>query len=140
LSDSSAVPAHAHALLDFVVQAPPRRIVTPEEFRRIALDLPEAVESAHMGTPDFRVRGKIFATLGSGKEPRCVLKFTLEQQEMFMRIEPAVFMPVDGGWGRKGWTQVRLAAAEAGIVSDALATAWRNTAPKRLAATRAAAP
>lgn len=106
--------------------------MTPARFRRIALDLPEAVESAHMGTPDFRVRKKIFATLGSGTAPRCVLKFTLEQQEMFMRVDPSAFAPVDGGWGRKGWTHLHLPAASEAIVRDALATAWRNTAPKTL--------
>jgi hypothetical protein len=107
----------------------------PDEFRRLALALPEAVENAHLGTPDFRVRGKIFATLGAGAEARCVVKFTLEQQEMFMRVDPLVFVPVKGGWGRKGWTHLLLASALAPIVSDALTLAWRNVAPKKLAAT-----
>jgi hypothetical protein len=108
--------------------------VTPAQFRRIALGLPEAVESAHMGTPDFRVRKKIFATLGSGDSLRCVLKFSLEQQEMFVRVDPLSFAPVDGGWGRKGWTHLHLKAAGEAIVRDALATAWRNVAPKKLIA------
>jgi hypothetical protein len=106
--------------------------VTPTQFRRIALGLPEAVESAHMGTPDFRVHKKIFATLRSGDASRCVLKFTLEQQELFMRVDSAAFAPVDGGWGRKGWTHLHLAAASEAIVRDAIAAAWRNTAPKTL--------
>lgn len=109
--------------------------MTPDQFRRIALGLPEAIESAHMGTPDFRVRKKIFATLGLADVGRCVVKFTLEQQEMFMRVEPEVFAPVDGGWGRKGWSWLYLRDAKAAIVRDALETAWRNVAPKRLAAT-----
>jgi hypothetical protein len=109
--------------------------LTPEQFRRLALDLPEAIESAHMGTPDFRVRGKIFATLGAAKEEvRCVVKFSIEQQEMFARVAPDLFEPVPGGWGRKGWTLLRLRPAGAAIVRDALETAWRNVAPKRLAA------
>ncbi|MEO5626610.1 MAG: MmcQ/YjbR family DNA-binding protein [Dokdonella sp.] len=108
--------------------------MNPDDFRRLALALPEAVESAHLGTPDFRVRGKIFATLGAGAEPRCVVKFTLEQQEVFMRVDPAAFEPVKGGWGRKGWTHILLSSAQPPIVSDALALAWRNTAPKKLAA------
>jgi hypothetical protein len=109
--------------------------MTPDQFRRIALGFPEAVESAHMGHPDFRVRGKIFATLGAGAADRGMLKFSPEQQEMFMRIAPAMFEPVTGGWGRKGSTWLHLRAAEPALTRDALATAWRNTAPKRLAAT-----
>ena len=109
--------------------------MTPQPFRRLALALPEATEGAHMGSADFRVRGRIFATLGSAKRVRCVVKFTVEQQEMFMRVVPAVFSPVEGGWGRKGWTLLDLRSAKSAIVRDALATAWRNVAPKRLAAT-----
>jgi hypothetical protein len=85
---------------------------------------------------DFRVRGKIFATLGdTAKDVRCVVKFTLDQQEMFMRVAPALFAPVKGGWGRKGWTQLQLGVAKPAIVRDALAAAWRNVAPKKLAVT-----
>ena len=109
--------------------------MTPEQFRRLALFLPEAVESAPMGTPGFRVRGKIFATLGVKREGRCVVKFTLEQQEMFLRVESEAFAPVEGGWGRKGGTLLHLRRAKPAIVRDALATAWRNGAPKKLAAT-----
>ncbi len=108
--------------------------VTADQFRRLALALPEALESAHMGTPDFRVRGRIFATLPAGASARGVLKFTPEQQELFMRVDPAAFAPVDGGWGRKGWTRVSLRAAQARFVGDALTAAWRNVAPKKLAA------
>ena len=113
--------------------------MTPDQFRHIALALPEAVESAHMGHPDFRVRGKIFATLGAGEAERGVLKFSPEQQDMFMRIEPAMFEPVTGGWGRKGWTWLHLRHAKPALTREALTTAWRNTAPKRLAATLDAA-
>lgn len=109
--------------------------MSPGNFRRLALALPEAVENAHMGTPDFRVRGKIFATLSASAQTRCVVKFTPEQQEMFMQVDPATFEPVKGSWGRKGWTQLLLAHAQPPIVRDALALAWRNVAPKKLAAT-----
>lgn len=109
--------------------------MTPDQFRRIALALPEAIESAHMGQPDFRVRKKIFATLAPAPKDRGVLKFTLEQQELFVRVDPAAFAPVAGGWGRKGWTQLQLCHAEPAIVRDALAAAWRSVAPKTLAAT-----
>ena len=125
----------ANPLLDSALTSLPSIAMTPDQFRSLALCLPEAVESAHMGTPDFRVRGKIFATLGSANNGRCVVKFTLEQQEMFVHVEPAAFAPVEGGWGRKGWTWLHLQAATTVIVRDALDSAWRNIAPKRLAAT-----
>lgn len=108
--------------------------LSPDQFRRLALALPEALESEHMGTPDFRVRRKIFATLPTGAAAHAVLKFTLEQQELFMRVDPAAFAPVDGGWGRKGWTRVSLRAVQSRFMRDALTTAWRNVAPKKLAA------
>lgn len=115
--------------------------MTPDQFRRAALALPGAIESAHMGRPDFRVRNKIFASLGTAGKDLGVLKFTLEQQELFVRVDPAAFAPIPGGWGRKGWTQLQLVAGRPAIVRDALATAWRNVAPKKLAAALdAAAP
>lgn len=103
-------------------------------FRNLALNLPEALESAHMDHPDFRVRGKIFATLGP-KEAWGMVMLTPEQQERFMTAEPHVFEPIPGGWGRRGCTKVVLARAKAASVKLALVAAWRNKAPKRLAAT-----
>jgi hypothetical protein len=107
--------------------------MTPDDFRSLALSLPEAVEAAHMGHPDFRVRGKIFATLAAD-ETRGMVKLTPDQQRLFVRTEPKVFEPVAGGWGKRGATYVRLGAATEPAVRQALAAAWRNTAPKRLAA------
>jgi hypothetical protein len=105
--------------------------VTADEFRSLALSLPEAAEAAHMGHPDFRVRGKIFATLSPDDE-RGMVKLTPEQQAVFVRSEPDVFQPVPGGWGRRGATQVCLRTATEATVRQALVVAWRNTAPKRL--------
>ena len=105
--------------------------MTANEFRKIALSLPEAVESAHMGHPDFRVRGKIFATLYPG-DTAGMVKLTPEQQEAFVHAEPEVFTPVKGSWGRRGCTTVNFRAAKKSTLRNALATAWRNTAPKRL--------
>src|SRR5436853_1267301 len=102
--------------------------MTPAQFRALALNLPEAVEGAHMGHPDFRVGGKIFATLGPD-ETWGMVKLTPDKQAVFVRTEPAVFQPVQGGWGRRGATRVHLAAATAAAVRQALAVAWRNTAP-----------
>ena len=109
--------------------------MTPDGFRRLALSLPEAIESAHMGHPDFRVGGKIFATLGSPDASYGMVKLRPEQQELFMRVAPDVFAPAKGGWGRAGSTLVVLKCAKVATLRDAMVAAWRNTAPKRLAAT-----
>jgi hypothetical protein len=85
-----------------------------------------------MGHPDFRVRGKIFATLWPD-ESWGMVKLTPEQQEQFIEAEPDVFMPVKGGWGRRGATLVHLATATRETLRPALVAAWRNVAPKRLA-------
>jgi hypothetical protein len=106
--------------------------MTAQEFRELALSLPEATEAAHMGHPDFRVRGKIFATLGPD-ETWGMAKLTAEQQALFVRTEPKVFQPVNGAWGRRGCTYVNLEAASEPSVRQALIAAWRNAAPKRLA-------
>jgi hypothetical protein len=111
--------------------------VTATTFRRIALSLPEAAEGAHMGHPDFRVRNKIFASLGAQEKGWGTVKLTPEQQEVLLAAEPAVFKPAAGAWGRRGWTQVNLAAANAATLGSALGMAWRNTAPKALAAQNA---
>jgi hypothetical protein len=106
--------------------------MTPDGFRRLALGMPEASEVGHMGHPDFRVRGKIFATLGYPDESWGMVKLTPEQQEAFVDAEPEVFAPVKGGWGRRGATIVRLRPAKARSVRVALAVAWRNVAPRSL--------
>jgi hypothetical protein len=106
--------------------------MTSQDFRRIALSFPETSEESHMGHPDFRVSGKIFATLGYPKPGWGMVKLTRDQQEEFMHDEPKVFVPVKGGWGRKGATSVALKPARKAILRTALAAAWRNRAPKRL--------
>lgn len=105
--------------------------MTVDDFRSMALGLPETLESAHMSHPDFRVRGKIFATLWPDQD--CgVLKLTPEQQQVLIREEPQTFQPVNGAWGARGATKVRLPTAPEDVVRRALLAAWRNTAPKRL--------
>jgi hypothetical protein len=108
--------------------------VKPATFRRLALSLPEASEAAHMGHPDFRVRNKIFASLGTPDGGWGTLKLTSEQQGVLLEAEPSMFEPAAGAWGRRGWTHVRLAAADAETLKSALSMAWRNTAPKALVA------
>lgn len=103
------------------------------QFRRLALEMPEAVESAHMGHPDFRVRGKVFATL-SADEDWGVVKLDLDQQEAFVDAHPSMFEPVPGGWGRRGYSRVLLRTARVPAVRAAMTAAWLNTAPKALIA------
>jgi len=104
--------------------------MTPEDFRRIALDLPEATENSHQGHPDFRVRGKIFATLGWPDAGWAMVKLTPEQQELLTRAEPQIFAPVPGTWGQRGSTNMRLVRADSATARSALTMSWRNTAPK----------
>jgi hypothetical protein len=107
--------------------------VTAREFRSLALRLPQAAEAAHNGHPDFRVAGRIFATLGYPGRGWAMVKLTPEQQQLFVGAQPAAFAPVAGGWGRSGSTSVRLPAARKAAVREALIVAWRNRAPRRLA-------
>ena len=95
------------------------------DFRRIALSLEGAEESSHMGHPDFRVGGRIFATLASAHQGYGNLMLTLEQQVAFVAELPEMFLPVPGGWGRMGATHIRLAAANEDVLSGALHTAWK---------------
>ena len=86
-----------------------------------------------MGHPDFRVGGKIFATLGYPEEGWGMVKLTPEQQEFMVQAEPGIFAPAKGAWGRAGATTVRLRGARVSRVRGALLTAWSNLAPKTLA-------
>jgi len=95
------------------------------DFRRIALSLEGAEESSHMGSPDFRVGGRIFATLASQKQGYGNLMLTPEQQAGFVEEQPNVFVPIAGGWGRMGMTHIRLAVTNEDVLAGALRTAWR---------------
>jgi len=110
--------------------------MTPNEFRELALSFPEAIESAHMRHPDFRVGGKIFATLGYPNENSAMVKLPPGEQKDFIRSSPGVFSTAKGAWGRQGSTVVHLPAATIEIVREALTTAWRNTAAKRVSRNR----
>jgi len=104
--------------------------VTADDFRKLALRMPEATESAHMGHPDFRVRNRIFATLSRSDEDLGMVQLTPEQQREFVGQRPEIFVPVKGGWGVKGATHVRLAKADAESAGAALTAAWRNVSAK----------
>jgi hypothetical protein len=110
--------------------------MTQNEFRKLAMGFPEAIESAHMHHPDFRVAGKIFATLGYPDEQSAMVKLSAADQAEFVRTNPDIFMPVKGAWGRQGGTTINLPTATTNNVRKALSAAWRNTAPKRLTKNR----
>jgi hypothetical protein len=106
--------------------------MTPDDFRRLSLSQPGAVESFRKGRSDFRVGRKLFASLECPTSPVATIQLTPEQQAMFMHAAPGTFGPVPGGWGRLGATNVVLQHAEEATVKSALIHAWRNVAPKAL--------
>ena len=95
--------------------------------------LPEVVEGAHQGHPDFRVGGRVFATLWTDEE-RVVVKLTPQTQTAAVEAEPDAFAPVPGAWGTRGWTSLDLYAAEEESLRSALLNAWKATAPPGLVA------
>lgn len=113
-------------------------MVSMARFRQLALALPEAVEADHFGAPSFRVRGKIFAQ-ASRREGCVVMKFSLDALDVLRMSAGDLFEP-DPGWGKHGWTHVRVADMEEAWVSQLLRDAWRNVAPKSLHAAMGAAP
>ena len=106
--------------------------MTANGFRRLALSFPKTEERAHMHHPDFRVVGKIFATLGYPEDGWAMVKLTPLEQEMFVKAQPAVFNPCTGAWGRRGCTNVRLKSARRPTMRRALEAAWRLAAPETL--------
>ncbi len=107
--------------------------MSPNEFRKLALSHAETEERQHMDHPDFRVAGKIFATLGYPDKTRGMVKLSPEDQHNFCKDYPDTFVPVNGTWGRRGATSVYLKAATKDVLARAIEAAWRNTAPKRQA-------
>ena len=102
--------------------------ITSAEFRKMALRFPGVIESAHMNHPDFRVEGKIFATLVYPDDGWGMVKLTPEQQSSFMRKAPDMFKPCNGVWGQRGATNVDLASARKKLLQAALETAHQNIA------------
>jgi hypothetical protein len=99
--------------------------VNAKDFRRLALLLEGAEEGSHMGAVDFRVGGRIFATLASVKQGYGNLMLSPEQQAAFVEEQPDLFLPVAGGWGRMGATHIRLESATEDALAGALRTAWK---------------
>ena len=107
--------------------------MTANDFRRLALSFPESEERSHMEHPDFRVAGKIFATLGYPEDGWAMVKLTPIEQEMLVKAQPKVFNPCTGAWGRRGCTNVRLKSARKPTLRRALEAASRLAAPEALA-------
>jgi len=103
--------------------------MTAKDFRRIALGMKDAIESAHMGHPDFRVHGRIFATL-HGDLKWGMVNLTPEQQERFIADAPGSFVPEKGAWGLQGCTAVQLNVVDEEVLGEAITLAWRNTTEK----------
>jgi hypothetical protein len=114
------------------IETRPRKVL-PDDVRALALLLPEVVEGAHMGHPDFRVGGKIFATLWTDEE-RVVVRLTPETQAVMTEAEPSVFEPIEGSWGKRGWTNLDLIEADEETLRSALLAAWTAVAPTALVA------
>ena len=111
--------------------------LTVRDFRRLALGMTGAVEGAHMGHPDFRVHGRIFASLQPGMRTGMVV-LTPEQQQRFVRDDPAAFMPESGAWGRAGYTRVQLDRVDEERLGEALTLAFQHVASKTAAKSTAA--
>ena len=103
--------------------------MTPADFRRIALSMPVAIESEHMAHPDFRVGGKIFATLGYPDQDHGMVVLPPEEQANLLRSHPKIFSPAKGAWGKQGSTIVRLETVDKPTLQAALEIAWRRIAP-----------
>jgi hypothetical protein len=106
--------------------------MTAEDFRRLALSLPGAEEGSHMGSADFRVGGRIFATLASQEQGYGNLMLTPDVQAEFVAEQPDIFLPIAGGWGRSGSTHIRLAEATEDLMAGALQTAWKLRTEKNV--------
>jgi len=110
--------------------------MTPDDFRQLALGLADVTEQAHMDHPDFRVGGKIFATLGYPDAEWGMVSLPPVDQDLFIHADPLAFIPVKGAWGKQGATNVRLSKAKKALVKRALESAWRY----RIEKTAATAP
>jgi len=106
--------------------------MTSADFRKIALSMPEAIESEHMAHPDFRVGGKIFASLGYPDPDHGMVVLPPEEQARLLRSHPKVFSPAKGTWGKRGSTIILLKAIDQRTLQAAIEIAWRNRAPKDL--------
>ena len=106
-------------------------MLSTSDFRHTALGFPETIEGGHFDVADFRVRGRIFATLREA-DGRAVLKLAPDQQQLLIETAPGMFTPVPGSWGIKGWTMVALDLADEPTLRHAMTMAWKSVAPTKL--------
>jgi hypothetical protein len=106
--------------------------MTAAHLRQLALSFPEVVESSHMSHPDFRVGGKIFATLGYPDEEHGMVVLPAEDQKRLIESHPKIFATAKGAWGKQGSTIVRLAGVDKATLRSVMEMAWRHKAPKDL--------
>ena len=105
--------------------------MTADKFRSLALEISGAIESSHMNHPDFRIEGRIFASLGYPDNDHGMVKLAPEEQRIFLKKAPKVFAPCAGAWGRQGSTSVHLAAAKVDLLRAALEAASKNVASRK---------
>jgi len=105
-------------------------MVTNQNFRKIALSFPEAVEQPHFEKTSFRVKKKIFATLDENTRI-AALKFSPVDQSVFADISKGAFYPAQGAWGKSGYTYVNLRKVSSAMLKDAMSIAYENAASKK---------
>ncbi len=105
--------------------------MTTDDFRRLALSFPDTVEKAHMNRPDFRADGRIFATLHYPDDGWAMVKLPPAEQEAFLELQPTVFVPVKGAWGKQGATNVHLKNVKEETLRGALTVAWQSASQKK---------
>ncbi len=106
--------------------------MTPEDFQKLALAMPQAEASSHFGQADARVKGKIFASRLNDAGGVATLNLLPEQQQILCEAEPEAFHPVAGSWGARGWTSVHIRHLDEATARSAIAMAWRKVAPAGL--------
>ena len=108
-------------------------MVSTDQVQSLALTFAETSESPHFEKSSFRVRKKIFATMDSSKN-EVVVKLTDTDQDIYCSANGGVIQPVDGAWGKKGWTLVRLNLIEEELFKAVLKSSYITVAPKMLGA------
>jgi hypothetical protein len=100
--------------------------MTSDQFRDLALSFKDSEERSHMGHPDFRVNGRIFATLSPDGDLGMV-RLTASQQSEYMHTVPRAIRAASGSWGEAGATMIQLEHIDESVAIELLHLAWQNT-------------